>query len=326
MTVLEEKLSGTDSVAILGHVRPDGDCLGSTLGLYNYIKDCFPQLRAAVYLEKASAKFAYLEGFQEIRHETDEDTYRLCICLDSSDRERLGAFACYLDQAEDSLCLDHHITNTLYARTNIVAEHASSTCEVLYEQLSEEAVTKRVAECLYTGIIHDTGVFKYSCTSARTMEIAGRLMEKGVKFGAIIDDSFYRKTYIQNQILGRALLESITFLNGTCIFSALKRAELEFYGVDGTDLDGIIDQLRLTEGVEVSIFMYETGAQEFKVSMRSQDRVDVSEIAAFFGGGGHVHAAGCTMSGSIHDVINNLSLHIEKQLKNGSQQETDQEQ
>lgn len=89
---------------------------------------------------------------------------------------------------------------------------------------------------------------------------------------------------------------------------------MEFYGVDGKDLDGIIDQLRLTEGVEVAIFIYETGAQEFKVSMRSRYLVDVSRIAAFFGGGGHVRAAGCTMSGSIHDVINNLSVHIAGQL------------
>ena len=121
-------------------------------------------------------------------------------------------------------------------------------------------------------------------------------------------------TYIQNQILGRALLESITFMDGKCIFSAVRKKDMEFYGVDSKDMDGIIDQLRLTRGVEVAIFLYQSGAQEFKVSMRSQKLVDVSRIAAFFGGGGHVRAAGCTMSGSIHDVINNLSQHIAKQL------------
>ena len=84
--------------------------------------------------------------------------------------------------------------------------------------------------------------------------------------------------------------------------------------MDSKDMDGIIDQLRLTEGVEVAIFLYQSGTQEFKVSMRSQNHVDVSRIAAFFGGGGHVRAAGCTMSGSIHDVINNLSQHIARQL------------
>ena len=321
MTLLEQMLENTDSAAIIGHVHPDGDCLGSTLGLYNYIRNCYPKIRAAVYLEEASDKFAYLKGFGEIRHEPDGESYRLCLCADSSDRERLGKFVCYLENAETSLCIDHHITNTGYAAFQVVEPQASSPCEVIFGQMYECRIDKSIAECLYTGIVHDTGVFKFSCTSPKTMEIAGKLMAKGVDFGNIIDGSFYRKTYVQNQILGRALLESITFLDGQCIFSAIRQNVMELYGVSGKDMDGIIDQLRLTEGVEVAIFMYQTGPQEYKVSLRSQNKVDVSRIAAFFGGGGHVRAAGCTMSGSIHDVINNLSLHIEKQLKEQGEEE-----
>ena len=321
MTVLEQMLEQTGSVVILGHVRPDGDCLGSTLGLYHYIQTNYPAIRAAVYLEESSPKFGYLAGYDAILHETDEERYELCICLDCGDEERLGSFGVFLANASKSLCLDHHITNTRFCEVNLVSENASSTCEVLFEQLDEEKIDKAAAECLYTGLIHDTGVFKYSCTSARTMEIAGKLMAKGIDFGSIIDNSFYKKTYIQNQILGRALLESITFLDGKCIFSALRQSEMEFYGVNGKDMDGIIDQLRLTEGVEVAIFMYQTGPQEFKVSLRSQNAVDVSRIASYFGGGGHVRAAGCTMSGRIHDVVNNLSLHIAKQLDAAGPQE-----
>lgn len=321
MTVLEQMLEQTGSVVILGHVRPDGDCLGSTLGLYHYIQTNYPAIRAAVYLEESSPKFGYLAGYDAILHETDEERYELCICLDCGDEERLGSFGVFLANASKSLCLDHHITNTRFCEVNLVSENASSTCEVLFEQLDEEKIDKAAAECLYTGLIHDTGVFKYSCTSARTMEIAGKLMAKGIDFGSIIDNSFYKKTYVQNQILGRALLESITFLDGKCIFSALSQSEMEFYGVNGKDMDGIIDQLRLTEGVEVAIFMYQTGPQEFKVSLRSQNAVDVSRIASYFGGGGHVRAAGCTMSGRIHDVVNNLSLHIAKQLDAAGPQE-----
>ena len=321
MTVLEQMLEQTGSVVILGHVRPDGDCLGSTLGLYHYIQTNYPAIRAAVYLEESSPKFGYLAGYDAILHETDEERYELCICLDCGDEERLGSFGVFLANASKSLCLDHHITNTRFCEVNLVSENASSTCEVLFEQLDEEKIDKAAAECLYTGLIHDPGVFKYSCTSARTMEIAGKLMAKGIDFGSIIDNSFYKKTYVQNQILGRALLESITFLDGKCIFSALRQSEMEFYGVNGKDMDGIIDQLRLTEGVEVAIFMYQTGPQEFKVSLRSQNAVDVSRIASYFGGGGHVRAAGCTMSGRIHDVVNNLSLHIAKQLDAAGPQE-----
>lgn len=315
MTILQQMLEGAGSVAILGHIRPDGDCLGSTLGLYNYLQLNYPNIKASVYLEEAADKFLYLKGFELIRHQTDEEAYDLCVCLDSGDMERLGVFACYLQRAKRSLCLDHHITNTRYADTNLVEENASSTCEVLFGQLKEDKIDTTVAECLYTGIVHDTGVFKYACTSRKTMEIAGKLMEKGIDFGGIIDNSFYKKTYIQNQILGRALLESVTFFEGRCIFSAVRQNEMEFYGVGSKDLDGIIDQLRLTEGVEVAIFIYQTGAQEFKVSMRSQKEVDVSRIASYFGGGGHVRAAGCSMNGSIHDVINNLSNEIARQLK-----------
>ena len=314
MTVLEQMLEQTGSVVILGHVRPDGDCLGSTLGLYHYIQTNYPAIRAAVYLEESSPKFGYLAGYDAILHETDEERYELCICLDCGDEERLGSFGVFLANASKSLCLDHHITNTRFCEVNLVSENASSTCEVLFEQLDEEKIDKAAAECLYTGLIHDTGVFKYSCTSARTMEIAGKLMAKGIDFGSIIDNSFYKKTYVQNQILGRALLESITFLDGKCIFSALRQSEMEFYGVNGKDMDGIIDQLRLTEGVEVAIFMYQTGPQEFKVSLRSQNAVDVSRIASYFGGGGHVRASGCTMQGSMHDVVNNLTREIAKQM------------
>ena len=316
MIKLASQLEGIRTVAIAGHVRPDGDCVGSCLALYNYLTERYPDRSIDVYLQPPALKFSYLKNFDKIRNDPSTGrTYDLGIALDSGDRERLGEFGIYLDTASDSLCVDHHITNTRFAADNVVADGASSTCEVLFGLMDEEKISKAVAECIYTGIIHDTGVFKYSNTSANTMAVAGKMMEKGIQFASIIDDSFYRKTYVQNQILGRALLESITFLDGRCIFSAVRGKDMEFYGVDSKDLDGIVDQLKITEGVECAVFMYETGNQEFKVSMRSNNFVDVSRIAAYFGGGGHVRAAGCTMSGSIYDVINNLSPHIEKQLE-----------
>ena len=146
------------------------------------------------------------------------------------------------------------------------------------------------------------------------MMIAGKMMERGIDYGRIIDESFFQKNYLQTQILGRALLESITFLDKRCIFSVVSKKDMEFFGVENKDLDGIVDQLRVIEGVECAIFLYEIDNHVYKASLRSNTQVDVSKIASYFGGGGHVRAAGCTMSGSIHDVINNLSEHIEKQL------------
>lgn len=315
MTKLETMIDQAGKIVILGHVNPDGDCVGSCLAVYNYIKEWDSTKAVTVRLERAPSKFSYLSGFDAIETEAGEETYDLCICLDSSDEERLGDFKSCFDRSAKTICIDHHITNRGYAQENVIDGHASSACEVVYGQLDESRISKRVAECIYTGIIHDTGVFKYSNTSRKTMEIAGRMMEKGIDFGTIIDGSFYKKTYMQSQILGRALLESITFLDGRCIFSVVRKKDMDFYGVDKSDLDGIVDQLRVIDGIECAIFLYETGIHQFKVSLRSNSIVDVSRIAAYFGGGGHVRAAGCTMSGSVHDVVNNLSAHIAEQLE-----------
>ena len=315
MTKLETMIDQAGKIVILGHVNPDGDCVGSCLAVYNYIKEWDSSKTVTVRLERLPSKFSYLSGFDAIETEAGEETYDLCICLDSSDEERLGDFKSCFDRSAKTICIDHHITNRGYAQENVIDGHASSACEVVYGQLDERRISKRVAECIYTGIIHDTGVFKYSNTSRKTMEIAGKMMEKGIDFGTIIDGSFYKKTYMQSQILGRALLESITFLDGRCIFSVVRKKDMDFYGVEKSDLDGIVDQLRVIDGIECAIFLYETGIHQFKVSLRSNSIVDVSRIAAYFGGGGHVRAAGCTMSGSVHDVVNNLSAHIAEQLE-----------
>ena len=146
------------------------------------------------------------------------------------------------------------------------------------------------------------------------MEIAGRLIGKGIDFSKIIDESFYEKTYVQNQVLGRALMESILLLDGKIIMGRMRQKDMEFYGVTHKDLEGIVNQLRVTKGVEVAIFLHEVGNQEYKASLRSNGIVDVSRVCEYFGGGGHVKAAGCTMHGTLHDVVNNLTLHIEQQL------------
>lgn len=316
MTRLEELVRAADTVAILGHTNPDGDCVGSCLAAYNYIKEQDPGKNVTVYLEKAPQKLSYMKGFGEIRHEAPEGLKAdLCVCLDCSAKDMLKAFGPVLDGAVYSICLDHHVTNPGYAMENIIDAKASSACEVLYGQLDESKISRDVAECLYTGIITDSGVFKYDNTSPKTMEIAGRLMAKGIEFGRIIDEAFYRKSYLQTQILGRALLESVSFLDGKAAFSVVRKKDMEFYGVEKSDLDGIVEQLRLIDGVEVAVFLSESGPSEYKVSLRAKNYADVSRIAKYFGGGGHKKAAGCTMSGSVHDVINNLSEHIERQIR-----------
>ena len=206
------------------------------------------------------------------------------------------------------------MSNPGFADVNHVHGEISSASEVLYKLLNKEKIDLDIATAIYTGMIHDTGVFQYSSTSPDTMRIAGDLMEKGVDFSNIIDESFYQKSYIQNQVMGRVLAESIMLLDGKCIVGYMKLRDMDFYGVKPSDLDGIVSQLRLTKGVEVAMFIYEHESQVFKVSLRSNGAVDVSKIASYFGGGGHVKAAGCDLAGSMYDVINNISEQIEKQL------------
>lgn len=320
---LTTELQGVNTVAIAGHVRPDGDCVGSCLGLKLYLEKYFPQIKTTVYLEEFSDAFHFLKGSDEVVHDCSQAAvYDVFFSLDCGDMARLGDALKYFQSAGKTICIDHHISNQAFARVNYIEADASSTSELVYTLLEEEKVTKEIAEALYMGIVHDTGVFQYSCTSSRTMNVAGKLMDTGIDFNKIVDDTYFVKTYVQNQILGRALLESIIMLEGKVIFSVIKQKDMNFYGVSPKDLDGIVQQLRNTRGVEAAIFLYESGSQEFKVSMRSNGLVDVSKIACYFGGGGHVRAAGCTMQGSVYDVVNNVVEHIDRQLRHLHDDET----
>ena len=215
--------------------------------------------------------------------------------------------------AEDTLAMKNFISLP-YSPSFIRGLHAIPCPYHNYYFFTKEQLDEEIAKALYIGIIHDTGVFQYSNTSPETLRAAAKLISYGFDFSRLIEETFYEKTYLQTQILGRALLESILFMDGKCVVSVIDRKTMDFYGASPQDLEGIVSQLRSIKGVECAIFMYETGVLEYKVSMRSGGLVNVSQIASYFGGGGHVRAAGCTMNGTCHDVINNLSLHIEKQL------------
>ena len=314
--ILSERIESVNSIAIAGHTRPDGDCVGSCMGLYNYLKENYPTKDVAVYLEDTGSGFAYINRIDEaIDIDDEEKQVDLFILLDTSDLSRIGVANKLFENAKSTICIDHHISNPGLAMENIIVSNASSAAEVLFDLLDEDKISKETAEAIYTGIIHDSGVFKYASTSEHTMNIAGKLMSKGIDFQTIIDDGFYAKTYAQNQILGSALLESVRFFDGKCIFSVVTEREMEFFGVTNKDLGGIVEQMRLTEGVECAIFLYEVEPLTYKVSLRSKKYLDVNKVAGYFGGGGHVRAAGCICKGTTHDVINNLAERIELEFK-----------
>lgn len=314
MSRLEELLQGAGSVALGGHIRPDGDCIGSVLSVYQYLQKNMPQIEVVPFLETPASKFGCIRGTEQIVSCMDTlHDYDVFIAFDASS-ERLGDAEAIFHRAKKTINIDHHISNSGCGDINIIEPDASSTCEVVYGLLDEEKMDMEIAMALYLGIVHDTGVFRYSNTSPKTLQIAAKLIGFGFDFPKLIDETFYEKTYLQSQVVGRAVSESVRFMDGKCIFSAVDKEMMDFYGVEPKDLDGVINQLRVVQGIECAIFMYQTGSMEYKVSLRSNGKVNVSEIAVFFGGGGHVRAAGCTMKGTVHDVINNLSKQIALQI------------
>ena len=316
MTGLREIAQGAKTILIAGHLRPDGDCVGAAAAAYLYLKKIYPEAQISAYVEKVPEVYRFLDPEHSIFVEKlPEGPVDLFLSLDSSTKDRLGEAERLFDTAGRTACIDHHVSNLGYARENFVEAGSSSACEVLYELMEEELIDTRIAEAIYIGIIMDTGVFRYSNTSKKTMEIAGSLMEKGVPFWKYIDECFYQRTYTQTQLLGRTLLTSMRLMDGRVIVATVTRRMLEFYGAQTEDIEGIIDQLRVTRGVEVALLLQEIDDQQYKVSMRSNTFVDVSKIAVYFGGGGHVKAAGCTMRGSLHDVVNNITEHIEFQME-----------
>lgn len=314
MKRISSELKEAKTIAISGHVRPDGDCVCSVMALYRYLQKKLPQAEIDIYLEEPPAPFHVLQGMEDIKSGFNTDkSYDLFFALDCND-ERLGDALPIFRRAKKRVNIDHHISNTGCGDINIVEPERSSTAELLYDLMEPEFVDEEIAKAVYIGIAHDTGVFRYSNTSPHTLQIAADLLKFGFDFSALIEETYYEKTYFQTQIMGRAILGSVRFMDGRCIVSMVSRRMMEFYCVTPKDLDGIVNQLQGVKGVDCAIFMYETGTLEYKVSMRSNGLVDVSKVAVKFGGGGHVRAAGCTMNGTYHDNINNLSREIAAQL------------
>lgn len=311
---LIQECAGAKRIGISGHIRPDGDCVGSCLALFLYLSKCLPEAAVKVFLEPPPDIFSEIKGFAEIDTDfSEEEAFDIFFAMDTVP-ERMGGAERYFREAAKTVNIDHHVSNRGGGDVNVVEPQIGSTCEVLLDLMDRSRIDRDIAMALYIGIIHDTGVFQYSCTTPETLEKAAFLIGFGFDFPRIIEETFYQRTYLQSQIMGRALMESIRFLNGRCIVSVVNRKVMDFYGVEPKDFDGIVNQLRNIKGIDCAIFMYQTGLLEYKVSLRSTEKVDVAKVASYFGGGGHVRAAGCTMKGTFHDCVNNLSLHIEEQL------------
>lgn len=316
MLDIERELKEAVSIGVAGHIRPDGDCVGSATAVYGYLKKMFPKKTIDLYLESFNPSFSFLDGAKEARQNIEpEAAYDAFVVVDCADEARIGVARDAFWKAEKKIVIDHHVSNNGYGDISFVDSNASSACEMVFRLIGPEGIDKQIAESLYLGMIHDTGIFQYSNTSKATLKAAAVLVSMGIDTARIIDETFYQKTYEQNMLLGRVLLASQLFLDGRCILSAVSHEEMETYDVLPKDFEGVVSQLRITKGVEIAVLMYEIEPGNYKVSFRSNKGADVNKIASVFGGGGHVKAAGCNIAGPQWEAIARIVREVEKELE-----------
>ena len=213
---LDRIIREAGSVAISGHEHPDGDCAGSTTALYWYVKNVCPEAEVDLYLEKIPDAYAYIGEDIPIRHSADSEhePYDLFISLDCGVLERLGFALPVFEKARKTVCIDHHYSNPGYADINRICPNASSTSELLAEEMDPQYINDEIARDLFLGISHDSGVFQYPSTSPKTHRIAANLMEYDFNASDLITRTYYERTFEQQKIGAQAIENAFLMLDG----------------------------------------------------------------------------------------------------------------
>ena len=318
MKKINDIIGDAKTIGIAGHLRPDGDCMGSCMSLYNYLKKNRPDLDVRVFLEFVDKKFNIIENTDQIITTGYDGTkFDLFISLDTASLDRLGLNLPFYENAKRTACIDHHASNDGYADYNYILPKASSASEVLYDLLDEDLIDKSIAEPMYMGIAHDSGVFRFQSTTPKTMRIAANMIEKGVNVNMILEETFFRKTYNQMMVTAKIQSEAVLALDGKCIYGYCTSEMMEEYGVTTKDLDAVVASIRNVDAEQThewEQFLYQLSEDSYKVSLRSKNYVDVSKIAVENGGGGHVRAAGAEIHGELNDIINKLLNRIKQDI------------
>ena len=313
MNIFLEKIDKAKTICILGHQNPDGDCIGATLAIYNYIKNRYGDEKIVKpFLTEFSPKFNILPNASVITNDTGDGTiFDLCIAVDLSNKDRFKDFERYFDDAKDTILIDHHEHNSVPAKTSIIFENAIATCEILYKFLDKEYIDVNVAKCLYLGLATDSGVFRYKDTSAETFKIAGELISYGFDFTKLLDTIVFDNTIKQRKAQGIAFDRLKLICKGQVSFSYLTDKDMKELGISKVDIDNVIVYLREMSDIKIAVFAYETGHNIYKISLRSKfDEFNVADFAKNHEGGGHALAAGCICHGDIKVV----EEHLEKDL------------
>lgn len=301
LTAACDRLLAADHWLILTHQYPDGDTLGSAFALARALRRLGKKVRV-VNADPLPEKFTFMEDGIE----WDEFEPAHICAVDVADPRLLGdALSGYADRVE--LCIDHHTSNTRYARYLLLKEYAAAAM-LVYEVVRQLGVTPdtAIAEALYTGIATDTGCFKYSNTDPLTHRMAADLMEVGIRAAQINRAMFDTKSRTRLE-LERLALAGLRFeWDGRCALMPVTQDMLATSGAHENDTDGLASIPRAIEGVWVGVTLREVDTDHFKISVRTGDHVNACDICARLGGGGHPAAAGCSLSGPLSEVIDQL--------------------
>ena len=306
------------SFVLSTHVNPDGDALGSELALYSFLKDLGKQVKI-FNTDTAPKNYRFLPFYDAIlpAKAFQQDFPEVLVVLDAGVLKRIGAYLSRsLIPTQATVNIDHHSAAEPFGDYNLVETDASSTSEIIYRLIRHHGtpIGKERAICLYTGIMFDTGCFRYSNSTPMAHHVAADLIEEG-----IVVDEIYRAVY-ESMPIGTLLLLSEVFQTfGTTPDGKIGwlYATQEMFRKTGTtrdNVDGFINHIRSVDTVEVAILMSEQKNGESKASLRSKSSVDVGEIASVFGGGGHQRAAGCEIDAPCEEAIGQLVATVQRQM------------
>lgn len=313
---IKEEIYNAESIIILTHEMPDGDAVGSSLAMYNGLKSLGKDVE--VVMSNNSKVFNFLPGANEIKEEGTKSVYDLAIALDCGDIKRLNGYTEYFENANSRIEIDHHGINTMFADYNFVNPAAPACAQILITVLEHLGIeiTKEIGTCLLTGIITDTGGFKYQGVSAETFEFVAQLINNGVNVPSIYKRVL--QVISKNRFeLRKIAMNRLEFLeDGKIAFTYILKSDEESLNAESDAHEGIVEMGRDVEGVEVSIFLRENNDRDgFKISLRSNDYVNVADICVLFNGGGHIRAAGGNIKLSLEEAKQRIVDECKKYLK-----------
>lgn len=312
LTELSNKLKSEKKIALFCHVRPDGDSLGSALALKNAFNNL--GIEADVYCDDpVPSRFFFLNAVNVVKN-VFAGNYTALIAVDCADITRLGSFSDVFLSHKNTYIIDHHISNTRFAKINYVVDNASNSENVL-DLISEmnSNIDTETANLLLMGVMTDTGNFRHKNVTPKTFYSAGKLLELGADVNKIYYYMFSAQSKERAKLFGQTMSKIRYFLDGRFAVATVRLVDFESTGAEQSETEGFIDFVMGIKGVEVGACVMETQKDKYKISFRSKS-ADVNAVAGTFGGGGHVLASGCQISGDYEEVVDKIYLAVKREL------------